>query len=627
VVSVSGASVNDRTITFSIGFKLTAIITTLLLVSLGLITFLVSVMVSRDVQVTAEANNFSVNRRSAAEAENILSLIRSASLVLLDTFVVVEDGSPEKEEEAAAAFFGRNPDVAALAVSGRFFFNDTFFLSNERDPSQAEDFIAQTEDALERAEAGETVLKSALPVFGTPLLVLFYPRQEGGSVKTVVLFFSSETLSESFGTGTNISYMVNDEGELLIHGNYGMALSGADFADNPFVKFLWESPEQNFQTLYTGTDGRRFFGAFQKLSLVNAAVVTDVEYNLVFEGVAATTRRNILLTAVVLLGSILFIWFFSKTISWPLKNLTTAAGRIEGGEFEIPLAAKSRDEVGVLAKSFVSMGRGLAERERLRDTFGRFTNKEIADRAMKGELALGGESKHATIFFSDIRDFTALSEKLTPDEVVEFLNDYMKRMVDCVNKTGGVVDKFIGDAVMAVWGAPVSTGSPVRDAFNCVRAALLMRGALRQFNKGRSGPGGGKNPPIRIGCGINTGDVVAGQIGSSERMEYTVIGDAVNLASRTEALNKPLRTDILITENTWHLVKDYIIAEEMPAVTVKGKERPVRLFAVVNMRATKAGAPQPRPATLSELRKLLGLSAPDMNKVDVNAGEAKYHIE
>jgi adenylate cyclase len=302
--------------------------------------------------------------------------------------------------------------------------------------------------------------------------------------------------------------------------------------------------------------------------------------------------------------------------------LAAAAGRIKQGEFEINIPVKSADEIGFLTASFTEMGRGLAERERLKDTFGRFTNPAVVERAMKGELPLGGETREVTVFFSDIRSFTAISEKLDSQEVVEFLNSYMTRMVDCVDKTGGVVDKFIGDAVMAVWGAPLSAGSPAQDALNCIKAALLMRSSLYEYNKGR---GGDKNPVIRIGCGINTGQVVAGQIGSDRRMEYTVIGDTVNLASRTEALNKPLGTDILITENTWNLVGRYFVTEEMPPVSIKGKERPVRMFAVINLK-TPEGTERKRPSSLAELRKLLGTAALDLGKVDVNAEEQKYKI-
>jgi adenylate cyclase len=610
---------------FPIGLKLVTIITILLLFSLGLIAALVSIMVSQDVRVTAEDNNFAVNQRSAAGAETILTMVRSNIFVLLDTLTVM-GGSGEIPLQAVDVFFERNQDIAAIVITAgdparnQEFVNQQYFLSNEGDSARLSPFIKGHEEALRRSRAGELVILNASPSLSLPLLAMFCPRLDGGSREAVIVFFSSESLTETFGTGTNLSYMVNDDGDVLVHTDNTLIREGTNFIKIPFVKDIWESPKRNLQTLYTDETGTRYFGAYQKLSIANTAVITNVEYRVVFEGIAATTRRNIFLAGMVLFAAILFIWFFSKTISNPLKNLASAARRIEAGKFDIDISTKSRDELGLLTHSFVQMGKGLAERERLKDTFGRFINKDIAEKAMKGELTLGGETKKVTIFFSDIRSFTEISEKLKPDEVVEFLNDYMTRMVDCVNKTNGVVDKFIGDAVMAVWGAPVSAGSPAKDALNCIRAALLMRSALQEFNKGR---GDDKKPLIRIGCGINSGDVVAGQIGSSQRMEYTVIGDAVNLASRTESLNKPLHTDILITENTWDLIGDYITAKEMPPVTVKGKEKPVRMFAVINLRESNSDN---EPQTLAELRKLLGLTAPKLKDLDLDAEEKKYKI-
>ncbi|MDR0400653.1 MAG: HAMP domain-containing protein [Treponema sp.] len=610
---------------FPIGFKLITIVSLLLLVSLGAITVLVSVMVGADVRVTAEENNFSVNRRSSAEAELLLSMIRANTLALLDTLDALEGVPGGLARQTTEFFFERSPDVACIGLLGpgglsRLLVNEQFFAATELDSAPAVSFALSRPDAASRCAKGELVLLNAAPAFGLPVLAMYCPRQRGGETGAVI-FFGSESLAETFGEGVNPSFMINDDGDILVHSDSSLVRSGKSFRDDPFDKTVWESPERRLQTLYTNAEGVRCFGAFQKLTLANVAVITTVEEAVILEGVAATTRRNILLTGAVLCFAVLCIWFFSKTLSGPLKNLAAAAGRIENGEFEVNLEAKTRDEVGLLARSFVSMGRGLAERERLKDTFGRFTNKEIADKALRGELSLGGETKQVTVFFSDIRSFTEISERLEPQEVVEFLNDYMTRMVDCVNKTGGVVDKFIGDAVMAVWGAPVSAGSQAKDAFNCVKAALMMRAALREFNKDR---GGEKNPLIRIGCGINTGSVVAGQIGSSQRMEYTVIGDTVNLASRTEALNKPFCTDILITENTWNLLAPYLITEEMPPVSVKGKEKPVRMFAVINMK-TKTGE-APNPANLKELRTLLGLAAPDLNKADINGEEKKYKI-
>jgi adenylate cyclase len=259
--------------------------------------------------------------------------------------------------------------------------------------------------------------------------------------------------------------------------------------------------------------------------------------------------------------------------------------------------------------------------------FGRFTNRDIAVRAMRGEIRPGGLPKNATVFFSDIRGFTEKSETFTKifeseasDRIVHWLNEYLTKMVECVEKTNGVVDKFIGDAVMAHWGTAYTAGTPRMDAYNCVAAALMMRKALYYANKQRRKDDPG-NPVIKIGCGINTGIVTAGQIGSDLRMEYTVIGDPVNLASRIEALNKPLGTDILISENTWRLLKDKLITEEMPSVSVKGKSKPLRIFAVVNITGIRKG-----PKTLSEVRSLLGIKAPDLSKVDVDAHEEKYTI-
>lgn len=611
---------------YPIGLKLVAIITILLLISLGAITIIVSLMVSSDVRITAEDNNFTVNKRSATEAENKLNTVRSNVFLLLDMLNAAGSSGP-LARQATGFFFERNQDIAAIIIPGEVeLVNNRFFLSNEIDTALIPVFLKAENEAILRADSGESILLNAAPIFGIPMIAMFYPWQESGLKQSVITLFSSESLTEAFATGANSSFMINNRGDLLVHADEELVRAGANMSNLPSIRTMQESGEINRQFLYTDDDGTKYFSAYYKISIADAAVITNVQYNIVFEGIAATTRRNIFLTAAVLFASILFIWFFSKTISSPAKLLAQAAGKIEQGEFEINLKPTTQDELGLLTESFVQMGKGLAERERLKDTFGRFINKDIAEKAMKGELTLGGETKEVTIFFSDIRSFTAISEKLYPHEIVEFLNQYMTRMVACVNKTNGVVDKFIGDAIMGVWGAPISAGSPAKDALNCVKAAMMMRSALMEFNKGR---GGDKKPVIKIGCGINTGKVVAGQIGSTERMEYTVIGDAVNLASRTESLNKPLGTDILITENTYELIKEHVVAEEMPSVTVKGKEKPVRMFAVINIPGAQdiPGAGAEGPKSMADVRTLLGIAAPDINKVDLDAEEKKYKIQ
>jgi adenylate cyclase len=433
----------------------------------------------------------------------------------------------------------------------------------------------------------------------------------------MVIVFSTEELQAMVQTdSTAVSYVVGQDGSLIVHPDFELVRMGVNFGDKELVKRLLASPSDNLQIRYRDADGKSYLGAFRKLSVGALAVTSSTPTSLVYKAAVDVMRRNLYITGVILLFSILAVWFFSKTVSRPVLRLVEASSLIESGQFELDIKPETRDELGLLIESFVHMGHGLAERERVKETFGKFVNKQIAEQALKGELTLGGTRKTATIFFADIRSFTAISEKLSPEAVVEFLNDYMTRMVACIEETGGVVDKFIGDAIMGVWGAPVSAGSPKDDALAAVRAMIRMRYALREFNKDRGGP---DKPLIRNGAGLNTGPCIAGQIGSTQRMEYTVIGDSVNLASRIEALNKPFGTDILVSAHTYELVKEDLIAQAMPAIKVKGKADPLTIYSVIKFKG-EAG-----PETLTELRAFLGIPEPE-NIVDVDKDEIKYEI-
>jgi len=659
-------------IKFPISAKLIIIISLIVVVSLGSITALVSLLVREDLRIAAEENNFETNRRSAKEAETLLANTRSNSMVLIQSINALGSQSAAVEE-MKNSFWIENPHIAAIffVVSGK---GERLFTSPQIDKMRVNSFFDMQGHALGRAVHGEIVLLNAEPYFSEAILGLFFPWQSG---EAGAVLFSCEALNDSYGSVVNKSCMINaDNGDILSHAD-GDILSHADF---PVIKEKLKldsqeqsSQQQTIQQLIEIDDfgnklntisnvnlgamapvwekikttakfvldesvkfikdynlpipvfkekGKktRHYAAYTKLNIVNAVVITSIEYNKIFEGIAATTRRNIYLTISVLSISIIFIWFFSKTISNPIKSLASAARQIEYGKFDVKLFSKANDELGVLTKSFGKMSAAL-------NVFGKFTNKDIAVKAMRGEIKPGGLPKHGTIFFSDIREFTAKSENFTKffgaeasDKIVFWLNQYFTQMVDCVEKTNGCVDKFIGDAVMAHWGTASSAGSPRKDAFNCVKAALMMRKALYFMNCQRR-VGDPANPPIRIGCGINSGVVTAGQLGSDLRMEYTVIGDPVNLASRIEALTKPLGADILISEDTWKLVGDRFITAEMPPVSVKGKAKPVRIFAVVNFAGENKG-----PQSLNEVRSLLGIDPPDLTKVDVNADEKKYKI-
>lgn len=624
-------------ITHPLSAQLITFISVLVIVALGAITLLVTYFVRSDTQINAEDNNFTVNRRTASETVNKLDSVKSNVFLLLDMVAGESQEDKLSADElsrggrAASFFFERSTDIASVTVPGMInMVNTQFFEENKIEPTCVKVFLDANENTLSSLKAGKTVLVNAAPVFKRPVLGMFCLVQINGAQKPLAVLFSTESLDDSYGTGTvNSSCMVTDSGDMLLYADVETLKKGKNIAESPAVKSMNADAEENKQLLYTDVDGVRYFGAYTKLAGYGAGVITTVPYVTVFSAVQTSMWRNIFLSIAVLSIAILFVWFWSKTISTPVKQLAESALEIGNGKYDIDFSkihTRKKSELGILTESFGEMSHGLAEREHLKDAFGKFSNKEIAEKAARGELTLGGETKNVTVFFSDIRSFTAMSEKLQPHEVVAFLNDYMTRMVRCVNATGGVVDKYIGDSIMAVWGSPVSAGSPEQDAFNAVRTAFMMRAALIELNRERKEKG---FDPVKIGCGVNSGPVVAGQIGSNERMEYTVIGDAVNLASRTESLNKPLCTDILITENTYLLVKGKVEAVEMPSVTVKGKSEPIKMFALVNIPGCTdiKYTGDKGPSSLDVVRKVMGFGNPDLSKVDVDAEEKKYKIQ
>jgi adenylate cyclase len=236
---------------------------------------------------------------------------------------------------------------------------------------------------------------------------------------------------------------------------------------------------------------------------------------------------------------------------------------------------RTRDEIELLAVGFNQMVEGLKERDKLRTTFGKYMTASVVDYLLRGEVELGGKSLRVTILFSDIRSFTSIAEKMDAHSLVALLNEYFTEMVTVVMKHGGVVDKYIGDGLMAVFGAPVPSDA---DAANAVRAAVEMRRSLARLNERLAARG---VQPLRTGIGIHTGEVVAGNIGSDQRMEYTVIGDPVNVASRLESCTKELGVDVLISDATYELAKGVVEARPVKAMTVKGRAEPVMTYEVI----------------------------------------------
>jgi class 3 adenylate cyclase len=289
--------------------------------------------------------------------------------------------------------------------------------------------------------------------------------------------------------------------------------------------------------------------------------------------------RNLLMAIVFLgvigvLASIRLAWFVARSVAEPLGTLEGAMADVERGRLDTRCPVVSTDEIGRLTEGFNRMVRGLQEREMLRETFGKYVSQEIRDEILAGRVALEGQVREATILFSDLRDFTTWVEASDPRDVVRDLNSYFTEMETAIRGQGGLVLQYIGDEIEAVFGAPVDKPDHAAAA---VRAAGEMRRRLAAWNAARTAAG---KPTLRHGIGVHTGTVVAGNIGSSERLSYALVGDPVNLASRIQGLTKELAADVLVSGSTRGRMGDELPLRALPAVKVKGRVAEVEVFAL-----------------------------------------------
>lgn len=269
--------------------------------------------------------------------------------------------------------------------------------------------------------------------------------------------------------------------------------------------------------------------------------------------------------------SVLGATLIARSVTRPVLQLAAGARRIEQGDYHQAVEVAHRDEIGQLAQAFNRMGKGLAERDRVRDLLGKVVSPAIAEELLKREIELGGEEREVTILFSDLRGFTALSENRPPQEVLALLNTYLTHVSAVVETHDGVVDKYIGDAVMALFGAPLRHPD---DATRAVATALGMCAALQTLNDRFEQRGW---PRLGLGIGINTATVVAGNVGTPTRLNYTVIGDGVNLAARLEALSKLYRVPVIVSASTREAAPGFVY-RELDRVRVAGKQSAVTLY-------------------------------------------------
>jgi len=287
---------------------------------------------------------------------------------------------------------------------------------------------------------------------------------------------------------------------------------------------------------------------------------------------------NLVVTAAACGLGLLLALLLARRFSRPIRMVAAAMQRVAAGELDQNLEVTRRDELGVLALAFNVMTQGLRDRDRIRHTFARYVSDKVAQRVLQeeDELDLRGELRQVTVLFMDIRGFTSVSEFLHPRQVVALLNDYFAIIVDIILKNDGTVNKFIGDSIMAIYGAPTSIDLP---EFRAVITAVEIQQAVGEYNWQRMQDG---RPVVNFGIGIHSGEAIAGNVGSAQRMEYTVIGRDVNLAQRIESSAR--EGQVLVSAATYARVAQLAELQAKEAVFMKGIVEPIQLFEVVALK-------------------------------------------
>ncbi|MBN1378970.1 MAG: HAMP domain-containing protein [Gammaproteobacteria bacterium] len=348
---------------------------------------------------------------------------------------------------------------------------------------------------------------------------------------------------------------------------------GSDNGTEPLQRRLWPNPGDSSERLISFTAT-----AVYKNVQVGYTVVT-LSASLMDVANDKARRAIIYATVFMCLLASLLAYFMSRRLSLPIQNLMEATRAIDRGDLDVRISDRRNDEIGFLIDGFNSMAEGLLRKSQVEQIFSRYVSKNVASKVLANldEVRLGSQHVEATVLFADIVGFTAMAERLQPAEVSSLLNEYFSYISTACRLYGGVVDKFIGDCVMLVFGAVENDAD---HSFNAVCCALLIQKMIKKLNQQRRKDG---HPEVHFRIGINSGSMLAGNLGSDERMEYTVVGDAVNLASRLCYAAQP--GQIILREDLYKQLhnSEGIYATAQGCLPIRGKSQPVTVYDVTGL--------------------------------------------
>jgi class 3 adenylate cyclase len=361
------------------------------------------------------------------------------------------------------------------------------------------------------------------------------------------------------------------------------------------LQWTFEDGVARYTRIYTNTRGTwitAFAPIVDATGRAIGVVAMDYPLEIYLDRLNELRSAIVYASAIGAFGTLILGLLFARRLTRPIRALTSGVSRVAGGDLSQALPIKSHDELGRLTHAFNQMLEGLRQRDFIRSAFGRYVSPEVAKELLESPqgLRFGGEKRIITVLMSDLRGYTRFAEHGDPANVMNVLNGYLARMTDVIIEHGGTINEFIGDAVFAVFGAPLAHADHAERA---AAAALAMQAAMTEINRQHQADG---LPSFEMGIGLNTGEAVVGNIGSEQRAKYAVVGSAVNVAARVEGAT--VGGQVFMTATTYDGIRD--LAEVAPPVSVrmKGLSEPLELYELRALRgryAQRGSAPVADP--------------------------------
>lgn len=476
-------------------------------------------------------------------------------------------------------FTSENPEVYFIySDSTGWLSSDSFEAAHPDAKESVEFWVSKQNSMLNQACNGSVYIENLSPLFneGITLLVSSYKDDKDKKTKYCLSGIDSKKLAECLMLPSGADYaVVNSSGVIILSNTASLYLNA-----NPYKK--WQEDACSYSLTQSTFDNAIFLSfASPKTSAIDPVIMQLIK-------LGSITLIPIALAAIILL-------IMSSRFAYSVKRFGRAAKKIGEENYDVKIRRKSKDEFGYSAWYMNELALKMQEQSRVNTFISGYSNLLAAKKAASGELVLAGVKRNASVLYAGLQNFQTVLSNPSADYPVQLLNDCLAPMTESVEKTGGCVDKFIQDSVLSVWGTVTTTGTPASDAWNAVRAALLMRVGIYEINIKRRQQ---HTEVLKLQCGINSGTVIAGQIGSKQHLEYTALGNSVTITEQLQKFNEEFKTDILITQSTYDLIRKRIVAEKMPVVLKDGNNS-VNVYAVINAIGVKG------PANLKELQDFL----------------------